>query len=88
MNVEAFSSGKGAETALDFLKMNPKSIMVVDESTTIKNRQAQRTKNIVKCGRVARYRRILTGSPITKSPMVIWNRRMDIIFMIPGPKPA
>ena len=74
MNVEAFSSGKGAETALDFLKMNPKSIMVVDESTTIKNRQAQRTKNIVKCGRVARYRRILTGSPITKSPMDLFSQ--------------
>jgi SNF2 family DNA or RNA helicase len=74
MNVEAFSSGKGAETALDFLKLNPKSIMIVDESTTIKNRQAQRTKNIVKCGRVAKYRRILTGSPITKSPMDLFSQ--------------
>jgi len=74
MNIEAFSTGKGAETALDFLKLNPKSIMIVDESTTIKNRQAQRTKNIIKCGRVAKYRRILTGSPITKSPMDLFSQ--------------
>jgi len=74
MNVEAFSSGKGSETALDFLKLNPKSIMIVDESTTVKNRQAQRTKNIIKCGRLCRYRRILTGSPITKSPMDLFSQ--------------
>lgn len=74
MNVEAFSTGKGAETAQDFLKMNPNSLMLVDESTTIKNRAAQRTKNIVKCGRLAKYRRILTGSPITKSPMDLFSQ--------------
>lgn len=74
MNVEAFSSGKGAGTAKDFLKLNPNSIMIVDECTTIKNRQAQRTKNIVACGRLAKYRRILTGSPITKSPMDLFSQ--------------
>ena len=74
MNVEALSTSKGADTAADFLRLNENSIMIVDESTTIKNRQAQRTKNVVKCGRLAKYRRILTGSPITKSPMDLFSQ--------------
>ena len=48
--------------------------MVVDESTTIKNRKSQRTKAIVACGRAAKYRRVLTGSPITKSPLDLFSQ--------------
>ena len=43
--------------------------MAIDESTTIKNPNAKRTKNIVGIGKFATYRRILTGSPVTKSPL-------------------
>jgi SNF2 family DNA or RNA helicase len=74
MNIEALSSGKGADTAMDFVKLNPNIITIVDESTTIKNRQAQRTKNVVKLGRLSKYTRILTGSPITKSPMDLFSQ--------------
>jgi len=74
MNVEALSTSKGAKTAEAFLKYNPDCLMAVDESTTIKNRKAQRTKNVVKCARLAKYRRILTGSPITKSPMDLFSQ--------------
>jgi SNF2 family DNA or RNA helicase len=41
-------------------------MIIVDESTTIKNRSAKRTKNITKLGIKVKYKRILTGSPITK----------------------
>ncbi len=44
VNIEAFSSGRGAEAAYVFLEQNPDNLMVVDESTTIKNRKAMRTK--------------------------------------------
>ena len=74
MNVEALSTKKGTEVATYFLRRNPDSLMVVDESTTIKNRAAQRTKNIVKVGQNAKYRRILTGSPITKNPMDLYSQ--------------
>ena len=74
MNIEALSTPKGAETALAFVKHNPDVLVAVDESTTIKNRQAKRTKNIVKVGRAAKYTRILTGSPITKSPMDLFSQ--------------
>jgi len=46
----------------------------VDESTTIKNRQAKRTKAICSVGRGAAMRRILTGSPVTKSPMDLFSQ--------------
>jgi hypothetical protein len=74
MNIEALSTPKGADTALAFVKHNPEILVAVDESTTIKNRQAKRTKNIVKVGRAAKYTRILTGSPITKSPMDLFSQ--------------
>ncbi len=47
MNVEAFSSPKGTKAAQTFLSKNPENMVIVDESTTIKNRKAARTKNIV-----------------------------------------
>jgi SNF2 family DNA or RNA helicase len=74
MNVEALSTQKGQSTALRFLELNPNSMMVVDESTTIKNRKSARTKAVVKCGRQAKYRRVLTGSPITKSPLDLFSQ--------------
>ncbi len=69
MNVEALSTPRGTKAAFAFLKNNPDNIMVVDESTTIKNRKATRTKNVMMLSDEAKYRRILTGSPVTKSPM-------------------
>lgn len=72
MNVEAFSTPRGTEAGTAFLHKNPDNIIVVDESTTIKNRKASRTKNIVGLRERCKYRRILTGSPITKSPMDLY----------------
>jgi SNF2 family DNA or RNA helicase len=74
MNVEAFSTQRGAKTAGRFLVQNPNNMMVVDESTTIKNRKAARTKNLQVLQKFAKYRRILTGSPITKSPMDLFSQ--------------
>jgi SNF2 family DNA or RNA helicase len=77
MNIEAFSTKKGVEVAEFFVKKF-KVFMAVDESTTIKNRQAKRTKSICKVGRGAVMRRILTGSPVTKSPMDLFSQ-MDFL---------
>jgi SNF2 family DNA or RNA helicase len=72
MNIEAFSTPRGAGIAKAFLKYNPDNMVIVDESTTIKNRKAARTKNIVALRNMSKYRRILTGSPVTKSPMDLY----------------
>jgi SNF2 family DNA or RNA helicase len=47
MNVEAFSTKKGLEFADKFLSSH-KSMIAIDEATTIKNPSAKRTKNILK----------------------------------------
>ena len=73
MNVEAFSTKKGIDFAAKFLRTH-KTIMAVDESTTIKTPTAKRTKAIVALGKNAIYRRILTGSPITKSPLDLYTQ--------------
>tara|TARA_R100000329_G_scaffold108223_1_gene88901 strand:- start:504 stop:1637 length:1134 start_codon:yes stop_codon:yes gene_type:complete len=74
MNVEALSTPRGANTAGRFLVQNPNNIVIIDESTTIKNRKAARTKNLQVLHKYAKYRRILTGSPITKSPMDLFSQ--------------
>ena len=71
MNVEALSTKKGTAFAGKFLKAH-KALMAVDESTTIKNPKAKRTKSILKLSLLAKYRRILTGSPVTKSPLDLY----------------
>jgi SNF2 family DNA or RNA helicase len=48
--------------------------MAIDESTTIKTPTASRAKNAVKVGKYAKYRRIMTGSPVTKSPMDLYQQ--------------
>jgi SNF2 family DNA or RNA helicase len=73
MNVEAFSTKKGLQFALKFLNSH-KTLMAVDESTTIKTPSAKRTKSILALSKLAVYRRILTGSPITKSPLDLYTQ--------------
>jgi SNF2 family DNA or RNA helicase len=74
MNVESFSSGNGTEFAYKFLSAHPKSMVAIDESTTIKTPTSNRTKNILKLTSHCKYRRILTGSPVTKSPLDLYSQ--------------
>jgi len=73
MNVESMSTKHGVAFAEKFLSCH-KTLMAIDESTTIKNPDAIRTKSIVNLGREAKYRRILTGSPVTKSPLDLYKQ--------------
>ena len=73
MNVEAFSTEKGVKFASKFLNSH-KVLMAIDESTTIKTPTAKRTKNIIGLGKYAKYRRVMTGSPITKNPLDLYTQ--------------
>ena len=73
MNVEALSTPKGLTFARKFLSCH-NTLIAVDESTTIKTPRAARTKNIVGIASLAKYRRILTGSPVTKSPLDLYTQ--------------
>ncbi len=75
MNVEAFSTQKGVDFARRFLNIFVgRALIGIDESTTIKSPTAKRTKNILEIGDLAKYRRILTGSPVTKSPLDLFSQ--------------
>ena len=73
MNVEAFSTKKGVDFAARFLSSH-NALFAIDESTTIKNPGAKRTKNILRLSKFGKYRRILTGSPVTKSPLDLYTQ--------------
>ena len=73
MNVEAFSTEKGVKFANKFLNSH-KVLMAIDESTTIKTPTAKRTKNIISLGKHAKYKRIMTGSPVTKNPLDLYTQ--------------
>ena len=71
MNVEALSTEKGKLFAAKFLRCH-KTLMVIDESTVIKNPKAKRTKNILSLAELCKFRRIMTGSPVTKNPLDLY----------------
>ena len=73
MNVEALSTKKGVDFATKFL-FSHRAMMAIDESTTIKNPEAKRTKSICQLGLATKYNRILTGSPVTKSPLDLYKQ--------------
>ena len=73
MNVEAFSTDKGKSFAAQFLRSH-KTLMAIDESTVIKNPKAKRTKNILALADLCKYRRIMTGSPVTKNPLDLYSQ--------------
>ena len=73
MNVEALSTKKGVDFAFKFLNSH-NALMAIDESTTIKTPSAKRTKSIISLGKMAKYRRIMTGSPVTKNPLDLYTQ--------------
>lgn len=80
INVEAFSSPRGAKAAREFL-MSGRRLMIVDESTRIKTPGAKRTKAIIRLSSLAPFRRILTGTPITQSPLDLYAQ---MLFLNPA----
>jgi len=73
MNVEAMAFDKAREFALRFARTHD-TMVVVDESTTIKNHKAKRTKGVMAVAREAVARRILTGSAITNNPLDLYSQ--------------
>jgi len=64
-NIESFSNQKGINYIGAFLKKFP-SMLAIDESTRIKTPGSQRAKNALKLAPLAKYRRIMSGAPVTK----------------------
>ena len=71
MNIEALSGSVGIKYVTQFLHKN-RTLLAIDESTTIKTPTASRTKNAIKISKLAKIRRIMTGSPVTKNPLDVY----------------
>jgi len=68
VGVEALSQGGAAEQAAKFVG-DGRVMVVVDESSRIKNHSAGRTEKCWELGEAAQFRLILTGTPVTQGPI-------------------
>lgn len=72
MNIDAMS-GLGSNIARLFLSKHT-SLAVVDESSRIKSSSAARTKTVIKLAKLSKYRRIMSGTPVTQGPLDIFTQ--------------
>jgi hypothetical protein len=84
VNIESLGSDnrkrmttEGAKVAAGFLKARTKGAMlIVDESTAIKSYRAIRAKTVQLLAQRCDYRRILTGTPVPRSPLDVWGQAL------------
>lgn len=74
VNIEAISMSKNLEKWITLLMNSGRSIIGIDEASTIKNPDSIRTKSLISLGRQADYRRIMTGTPVSKGPLDLWSQ--------------
>ena len=72
-NVEGFVSKTARELILKILRSH-RCMLIVDESSRIKNFKAFRTKFVLGLRDLAAYRRILSGTPITQGAEDLWSQ--------------
>ena len=73
MNPDAVITDRGYDTLEKFLQTFS-CLLTIDESTSIKNPKSSRTKILVKLGKLAKYRRIMSGTPIANNPLDIFSQ--------------
>ena len=73
INIEAFRTRKGLDFTKKVLTFH-NCFFAIDESTVIKNPQALQTKNILSLRKLSKQRRILSGLPVTKSPLDLFSQ--------------
>jgi SNF2 family DNA or RNA helicase len=88
MNIDAIRTPRGFSAALEFITLYKSKgvMMIVDESHLIKTWNTDRTKASWKLGKLCKYRRILTGTPISKNIIDAWSQYMFLDERILGHK--
>jgi hypothetical protein len=85
MNTDSLRTDKGIQAANHFLTVHSgRSMIIVDESHSIKSYSAKRTREIIKLGRQATFRRIATGTPISRNVTDLWSQFMFLDKQILG----
>lgn len=81
VNLEAVPASANLEKwVLRFLKSGD-VLFGIDEASRIKNPTAKTTKRVIRWGKLACYRRIMTGTPVPRSPLDLWAQ---CEFLEPG----
>ncbi len=83
VNIESFATTKAVKYLESFVHRS-NFLLAIDESTTIKNPKAKRTKALMMFGQSALYKRILTGSPVTKSPLDLFSQCSFLSYSLLG----
>ena len=61
-------------------------MIVCDESSKIKNPQAKCSKALHRLGKISSYNLILTGTPITNSPLDFWRQLLQLPRLLRHPR--
>lgn len=79
INVEAAATKPATEMMRELYKVvNNRYMMGIDESTTIKTHTTKRSKAVVSFSRAAKYKRVLTGTPITNGPLEVYGQALAL----------
>jgi SNF2 family DNA or RNA helicase len=74
INIDAIVTQRFMPIMKEFLRVHPKFAFVVDESTVVKTGKAKRTKMAIRIAARASYRFIMSGTPITNSPLDLYSQ--------------
>lgn len=77
INRDALSSPNGEKRVAGILTRT-RALLAIDESTGFKNISANRTKALMRIRKLARYRRIASGAPITKGVEDLYAQMMFV----------
>ena len=74
INIESLrnQTSKPYAIATHYLRSSKKSMIVVDESTTLKDRRSSQHKALVKLRKLAKYARIMTGTVMPHNPVDVF----------------
>ncbi len=72
VGTESLAAGSAVLYAERFVNTSTRCGVIVDEAHMIKTHNAVRSKNSVKIGRGAKYKTIMTGTPVANAPMDLY----------------
>jgi SNF2 family DNA or RNA helicase len=73
INIEAVNAERGFNF-VEWLLEELRCLLIIDESTKIRNHRAERTKALLELAPKAAYRRILSGTPLVKGFENLWSQ--------------
>lgn len=73
INIDAVVTNRGMDMAMKFISKF-KTMLIVDESSRIKNPKAGRTESAMELRKFAKVARIATGTPVTNAPVDVFSQ--------------